>query len=681
MIFFGVRKIFSYALTTSLVIVLGFFLIRTVGGATDADGDGYNSVASGGNDCFDQKYADFKDISGDTTCDSTRDPAAVNLSLDIADHSWIKDDSGTWHIFFSAGTPTEIYHYTTTNFSSYSEVGKALATTTDKFDFYGLWAPHVIKSGSTYYMFYTGVTGAGGSASHDERIGLATSSDLTTWNRVTDPGVCTTLAGDGCILECSADWTLWGDQGSYTEACRDPFVIWDADNSRWVMFMTTKYTNLREIISAAYSTDLTSWTMTGYLAVTTKDLTGRLGQLSGNVAENAFVTEYNDLYYLWFNDSSDTEDNIDSVPTSPRTMQQYVTSTSLVVDASGSSNWHYEGYTPLPGVNATEVIKTADDVWVMSQSITNGNVGAEYWSDPSYRSLILHRVVWNDDGTFGKSRLTDLSCRVSSSSIHPGATEICGDGIDEDCDGVVDQAAICSPATSVARVGGGGPPPAPAIGAGSSTNTIGIGEQIDLGEITESGVNVLLYINSRANFSLSQNNSSEQYNLKVTGLDLNQKKVVVNWQSDLISTDFNLGESKKIDLNNDGQSDLDLTFADLIINRIELTLKKISSLQTEVVRPTPVESAVPGPNKPAEIYSFKRDLKRGQSGSDVYELQKFLNQQGFIVALAGAGSPGQETRYFGSATRAALAKFQKVNKIKPAAGYFGAITRKFIAAL
>jgi hypothetical protein len=60
-------------------------------------------------------------------------------------------------------------------------------------------------------------------------------------------------------------------------------------------------------------------------------------------------------------------------------------------------------------------------------------------------------------------------------------------------------------------------------------------------------------------------------------------------------------------------------------------------------------------------------------------LQNFLNTHGFILATSGAGSPGNETTLFGAPTKAALIKFQRVNSIRPAVGYFGPITRAFIA--
>lgn len=78
--------------------------------------------------------------------------------------------------------------------------------------------------------------------------------------------------------------------------------------------------------------------------------------------------------------------------------------------------------------------------------------------------------------------------------------------------------------------------------------------------------------------------------------------------------------------------------------------------------------------------SFSRDLKLGSSGADVKALQVYLNTHGFVIAAKGAGSTGNETTKFGGLTKAALIKFQKAKGITPAAGYFGAKTRGYIAA-
>ncbi len=81
------------------------------------------------------------------------------------------------------------------------------------------------------------------------------------------------------------------------------------------------------------------------------------------------------------------------------------------------------------------------------------------------------------------------------------------------------------------------------------------------------------------------------------------------------------------------------------------------------------------------VPGFVRDLQTGSVGTDVKDLQRFLNTHGFVLAANGPGSPGQETTTFGMLTRQALSRFQEANKIAPTKGYFGPITRKTVSEL
>lgn len=107
-------------------------------------------------------------------------------------------------------------------------------------------------------------------------------------------------------------------------------------------------------------------------------------------------------------------------------------------------------------------------------------------------------------------------------------------------------------------------------------------------------------------------------------------------------------------------------------------------LKIKVIAPS---SAVQSPsvsnvsNSASSGYVFTRDLQVGMSGADVKELQKFLNTKGFVVSVSGPGSVGNETTLFGSMTKTALAKFQTANKISPAVGYFGPLTRSAVNKL
>lgn len=84
------------------------------------------------------------------------------------------------------------------------------------------------------------------------------------------------------------------------------------------------------------------------------------------------------------------------------------------------------------------------------------------------------------------------------------------------------------------------------------------------------------------------------------------------------------------------------------------------------------------PTQASDPFVFNKNLQTGSVHTDVRELQKFLNNNGFILNKSGIGSLGQETTFFGLITKNALIKFQKANKITPAIGYFGPATRRVI---
>lgn len=73
---------------------------------------------------------------------------------------------------------------------------------------------------------------------------------------------------------------------------------------------------------------------------------------------------------------------------------------------------------------------------------------------------------------------------------------------------------------------------------------------------------------------------------------------------------------------------------------------------------------------------FDRDLDSGVSdGDDILCLQKYLNQNGFLISSSGAGSKGKETNQFKTLTKEAVIKWQKDNKLSPSSGIFGPKSR------
>jgi len=103
---------------------------------------------------------------------------------------------------------------------------------------------------------------------------------------------------------------------------------------------------------------------------------------------------------------------------------------------------------------------------------------------------------------------------------------------------------------------------------------------------------------------------------------------------------------------------------------IEQLLAQITSLQAQL------KTLQAGTSAPSAACSFTRSLYLGvSSGDDVKCLQMYLNAAGHPVASAGAGSSGNETMFFGSRTKAAVASWQAANGVSPAVGYFGPLSQ------
>lgn len=104
---------------------------------------------------------------------------------------------------------------------------------------------------------------------------------------------------------------------------------------------------------------------------------------------------------------------------------------------------------------------------------------------------------------------------------------------------------------------------------------------------------------------------------------------------------------------------------------------------TPAPAPEPVPAPAPLPEPARPQFVFTRNLTVGSTGEDVHELQRFLNSRGFVVALSGPGSSGNESSYFGRLTKAALIKFQDFYGseilapigLTKGTGFFGPATR------
>jgi hypothetical protein len=92
-----------------------------------------------------------------------------------------------------------------------------------------------------------------------------------------------------------------------------------------------------------------------------------------------------------------------------------------------------------------------------------------------------------------------------------------------------------------------------------------------------------------------------------------------------------------------------------------------------------VGAPTPGVGAATAPILFTKYLTLGITDPQVLALQKYLNAKGYLVALSGIGSAGNETSFFGALTKAAVIKYQKANNIDPI-GVVGPLTRAALNA-
>lgn len=115
-----------------------------------------------------------------------------------------------------------------------------------------IWTGSIFDHDGSYYFFYTALSSA--EQGRQQRIGVATSADLETWERhPANP-----------VLEADPRWYRKRGHAPWEwEACRDPWVVADSEHGGYLMFYTAT-SNDRPfdsagVVGAARSTNLVDW--------------------------------------------------------------------------------------------------------------------------------------------------------------------------------------------------------------------------------------------------------------------------------------------------------------------------------------------------------------------------------------------------------------------------------------
>lgn len=278
----------------------------------------------------------------------------------MKDFAIIRKDA-TWHIFAIYCDLTVncdplrrgLMHLTSVDLKNWTEVGYVLAPDggTD-FDDYDVWAPSIVERNGTYYMYYTGVY-KNGSNTYVQKIGLATSTDLTTWTKYS-----TTTP----VFDCTALSGVYYNPANNSDgaACRDPHVTWDENEHQWVMSVSSRRTGSTPAnnmsIALATSEDLVTWNPYGFIPAT-DDYT----------SESSHIFTHAGTYYMVFTEDGSGAKWID-----------YLTSTNL-----------YTGWTRIGDLTPVAQYEYA------SEYITDH--GKEYFVriDHNNVGINIHEIVWS----------------------------------------------------------------------------------------------------------------------------------------------------------------------------------------------------------------------------------------------------------------------------------------------
>lgn len=206
---------------------------------------------------------------------SGRPPKGWHLN----DHTFIRGEDGTWHLFGIAWTDPGVEPWPTSAFlehatspaltgpgAKWERRDSVMQQQGDRFETV-MWAPHVIRHDGLCHMFVA----TGGPDQTNWGITRATSTDLNVWTR----------AGKVPLFR----------DGFHA---RDPMVMWQPEEELWVLYYTAneRPERGRHVVAYRTSRDLETW---GERRIAYAD---KLVGTAAGPTESPFVVRRGDVYYL-----------------------------------------------------------------------------------------------------------------------------------------------------------------------------------------------------------------------------------------------------------------------------------------------------------------------------------------------------------------------------------------------
>jgi glycosyl hydrolase family 32 len=287
------------------------------------------------------------------------------------DFAFIKKD-GVYHLFYIRhndflppfATEVDFGHAISTDLYHWTQLPPVMGVNPTGWDNLHVWAPNIIESAGLYWMFYTGVTETPGQFSDTQRIGVAVSTDLMTWNRVLDRPVWDTSA---------APWAWWAPQNA-SVACRDPFVMPDpAAPGEYLLYYTASPASdtVATLVGVARSPigDLTQWVNEKPLWVTHRSISFNA------LTESPHLFQHNGRWFLFITANAG------------QPLSFYVGSDPIGEPAQ----WIYRG-------RLRNMLGVDTGLWFASEYLRDGNYDLFAYCAASL--IEIRRIVWGTGDNF-----------------------------------------------------------------------------------------------------------------------------------------------------------------------------------------------------------------------------------------------------------------------------------------